>query len=362
VRFDRSVTIDTEQGNDGPGGRVSLRRLLASQPGIDLTVDTSTGLAGGDGGAVFVNGFDSGLGGEYLNDVRLITGGGSGGAAGKATVASFIHLDDDGAGDASGFVVEGDAEVVLQNVGVVNTEVGDDGPGGDFHLGNSSLLRAGGGGGVPHLVIDTSTAAAGENGGHVTLGAVTGLGVAGFWNDWEIRASGGPGGSGGAVTLGGDVTLGDLPDDPSSLHVSAESIRADGTINATEVVVDEGTLRLGAADRLADNIAVVLVTPGQAVLDLNGFDETIGSLSGDGSVALGAGTLTTGGDGTSTTFNGVISGSGGLTKEGTGTLTLAGANIYTGVTSVQDGTLRASNNAALGSSVAGTTVAGGDSY
>ncbi len=45
-----------------------------------------------------------------------------------------------------------------------------------------------------------------------------------------------------------------------------------------------------------------------ARLDLNGYGQTIGSLAGAGSVALGARMLTTGGDNTSTLFSGVIDG------------------------------------------------------
>ena len=42
-----------------------------------------------------------------------------------------------------------------------------------------------------------------------------------------------------------------------------------------------------------------------------------GSLSGAGSVSMSSYQLEAGGDNTSTTFSGVISGDGGLTKEGT---------------------------------------------
>jgi fibronectin-binding autotransporter adhesin len=72
---------------------------------------------------------------------------------------------------------------------------------------------------------------------------------------------------------------------------------------------------------------------------LNGVDVAIGSLSGAGQVQLGSGTLTAGGDNSSTSFTGVISGSGGLTKTGTGALTLSGVNTYTGTTTVSAGTL-----------------------
>ena len=73
--------------------------------------------------------------------------------------------------------------------------------------------------------------------------------------------------------------------------------------------------------------------------DLNSFNQTIGSLAGAGSVTLGAATLTTGSDNTSTTFSGTISGTGGLTKIGAGTLVLTGNNPYSGATAVNGGRL-----------------------
>ena len=82
-----------------------------------------------------------------------------------------------------------------------------------------------------------------------------------------------------------------------------------------------------------------------ATLDLAGFNETIGSLAGAGDVTLGAGVLNTGGDNTSTTFSGVISGSGGLVKAGSGAFTLTGTNTYSGGTMLLDGMIVVENNA-----------------
>ena len=50
----------------------------------------------------------------------------------------------------------------------------------------------------------------------------------------------------------------------------------------------------------------------------------------------------------STIFSGVISDTGGLTKDGSSTLTLSGTNTYSGVTIVADGTLEVQNSSGLG--------------
>lgn len=77
-------------------------------------------------------------------------------------------------------------------------------------------------------------------------------------------------------------------------------------------------------------------------LDITGATTSfsIGSIEGSGTVDLDSNNLTTGATNLSTTFSGVIQGSGGtLTKTGTGTLTLSGTNTYTGATTVSQGAL-----------------------
>jgi autotransporter-associated beta strand protein len=90
---------------------------------------------------------------------------------------------------------------------------------------------------------------------------------------------------------------------------------------------------------------------GNGVLDLtNVTDQTmpIGSLAGNGMVLLAGHTLSVGNNNLSTTFAGIIQESGGLTKAGTGTLTLTGANTYSGPTTVTAGTLRVNNSTGSG--------------
>ncbi|WP_291312922.1 autotransporter-associated beta strand repeat-containing protein, partial [Devosia sp. 66-14] len=115
-----------------------------------------------------------------------------------------------------------------------------------------------------------------------------------------------------------------------------------------------GTLELQNGAAISNTGAVVLDnTAGVTLLVTN--SETIGSLAGGGAtggtVQIAAGqTLTTGGADTSTSFAGVISGSGGLTKTGTGTFTLSGSNTYAGTTTVSGGTLELQNGAAISDS------------
>jgi outer membrane autotransporter protein len=111
--------------------------------------------------------------------------------------------------------------------------------------------------------------------------------------------------------------------------------------------VAAGTLQAGAVNTLPMGTAVTVEAAG--ALALNNFDQSIGSLAGAGMVTLGAATLTTGNDTTTTIFSGVISGDGAVDKAGTGTFILTGGNIYTGGTTISAGTLQLGDGTTNGS-------------
>jgi autotransporter-associated beta strand protein len=113
--------------------------------------------------------------------------------------------------------------------------------------------------------------------------------------------------------------------------------------------IQAGALKLGASGVIPDASAVV----NSATFDVNGQTETVGSIAGAGSILLGSGVLTAGADNTSTTYSGVITGTGGsIVKTGSGTLILSGLNTYTGTTSVTGGVLSVGSSSQLGTTPA----------
>jgi fibronectin-binding autotransporter adhesin len=133
---------------------------------------------------------------------------------------------------------------------------------------------------------------------------------------------------GGSVTLGsGTLTVGSgtfsgtISGSGALLKTGAGTFTLSGSSTFTGgTTVNGGTLQAGAAGALSATSSVSLTSG--ATLNLNGYSQQIASLSGSGTVSLGSGTLTVGSD----SFAGTISGTGGVGKTTTGTLTLSGSN------------------------------------
>jgi len=156
-------------------------------------------------------------------------------------------------------------------------------------------------------------------------------------------------GGSGAVTLGsGTLTTGSSQSTTWSGDISGTGgliktgstifTLASGQSYTGPTTVQQGTLQAGATNVITASSGVTIDSG--ATFDINSFDNTIGSLSGNGAVTLGTGTLTTG-SGQSTTWAGDISGGGGLVKTGETIFTLASGQSFTGPTTVQQGTLQA---------------------
>lgn len=111
--------------------------------------------------------------------------------------------------------------------------------------------------------------------------------------------------------------------------------------------INTGTIRLLGAGRLADESRVIVGNA--ATFDLDGVSDQVSSITGDGTIRLGGGTLTVGEESDETRiFSGTITEEGSLVKRGGHELVLTGNNTYTGSTTLREGTLRIANNSQLG--------------
>ena len=168
------------------------------------------------------------------------------------------------------------------------------------------------------------------------------------------------------ATSGNTLTVNSIVSGTASLQFSAGSSGGAGTIilNAQQAytgntifnAANSGIIRLGIDNALptATDVTMAASSSNGGVLDLNGFNQTIASLSssvGGGSITNNSttadATLTISGSATTTFARPITDGTRkvALTRSGTGSLTLTGVNTYTGLTTVSGGTLALANSA-----------------
>ncbi|HSV16107.1 MAG TPA: autotransporter-associated beta strand repeat-containing protein, partial [Tepidisphaeraceae bacterium] len=134
------------------------------------------------------------------------------------------------------------------------------------------------------------------------------------------------------------------------------------TLSGNTTYQGDTNILSGGLKYVAGNIAATAsaftVATG-ASLDLTNNSQTIGSLAGAGSVALGSATLSLGGNNLSTAFSGTISGAGGITKTGSGTFVLGNANPFSGTTTINAGVVQLTHALALQNSTVQLNVNNG---
>ena len=277
-----------------------------------------------------------------------------------------------GAGDFSGTIFDGgvgtgNGTMVKYGPGVftlsgTNTYAGGTRvEGGTLQVANNSAVGTGGltlAGGTT-LAYDSTRMTDLANA--VTLTGNAALDVA----SGNVRQSGAIGESGGSRSL--------TKTGAGTLEVTAANTYSGGTTIQAGVLDMNGARALGTGAVQVDAGASLRMSNAatlgaQAVSNQGSVDVSnvtagtaIGSLNGNGNVLLGARTLTVGGLNANDTIGGVIQdgGTGGnFVKTGTGTLTLTGANSYTGSTTVANGTLRTGAVNTLSAASAHSVAAG----
>lgn len=139
----------------------------------------------------------------------------------------------------------------------------------------------------------------------------------------------------GSFTLDGGSSFGSLTLTQASTYSGATTVNGGTLVLSGNGTLGPGALELGALGSFDISAASAPVT--------------VPSVTGAGNINLGANLLAEGGDNSDQTLSGVISGTGGnFIKNGTGTLTLSGANSFTGGFTLDSGTVRAGSNSALG--------------
>ncbi len=315
---------------------------------------TGTGVVNLDAGTLQTNSIVANSGTDYLNfNGGTLKGGTAGSTAFVPSNVSAAYVNGTFGAFTGGAVFDtnGQSETVVANLlaptgsGVAGLAV----TGGTGYVGSPVVSISGTGTGATAIAnIDAS--------GNLTGITVTNPGV-GYTGTptFTLIGGGGTGATPGTVTTAANTSGGLTKQGTGILTLSGANTYTGAT------AVNAGTLKAGSTQAFGVNSAVTLANVSGAALDITGFNNSIGSLTGGGAtggnVTLGAATLTVGGDNTSpAAYAGSLSGTGSLIKTGTGTLTLSGANTYTGATSVSGGTLKLATGGSIGGTGTGTAV------
>lgn len=148
---------------------------------------------------------------------------------------------------------------------------------------------------------------------------------------------------------GGNRTLSGSISGNGPLTVNAASTftwSASNSFSGTATIQGSGAVRLSNLSAVSSNATYIV----NAAMNANAAGTFhLGSFSGNGFLGGGAGqNFSIGALNTDTVFSGVISSAGFITKVGTGTLTLDGANTYAGATIISNGTLQIGSGSVTG--------------
>lgn len=326
-------------------------------------------------GILTLSGNNSFSGGFNLLSGTVIVGNNKalGSDTAQLGVGTTLQLND-GINLANAFMLNGAA-----SFGVVGTDTGTlsglvSGDFGVTKTGTGTLILSGNNTFSSGLNLGSGTLVAGALGalgtGSVTLGNGTELqlGLSGNYNNPVSLAANGNATLSALAGINGNFLGGLSVGAGANLALGSAGNTGTLTIHGgtfgtgANLLLNYGGLNIGDAAVAAALSMVGLAVNPNGTFNLNGFDASLGSLSGSGRIDLGANFLTIGGLGGNTSFGGIIGGTGGLIKTGTGSLTLSGKNLYAGLTQVTGGILNVDGSISSPLTIdAGATLGGNGS-
>ena len=267
----------------------------------------------------------------------------SGAAGGNTILGSNLTVNETTSTDYQG-TISGAGALIVNGPGILTLTGADTATGGTT-INSGGTLAIGAGGSL------LST-------GPVTVNASGTFTITNAAGPQQIGPLSGP--IGGNIILGNNLTVNEttstdyqgvisgagalIVNGPGTLTITGADTYSGGTI------INGGTLAIGVGGSLLSTGAVAVNSPGTFdITNASTTPQMIGSLSGNGNTTLGANSLTVNETGT-TTYSGVISGSGGFVKSGSGALALSGANTFSGPTTVSGGMLVVPAGASLNNS------------
>ena len=314
----------------GGTGKLTIQNGAAA-----LTSTLEIGALTGSSGTVTV----SGAGSTWTNSAAAFVGGGPDGPGG----AGLLQITNGGTVNAAATTIWNTGTLAIGGTFTLNSPLTIDG--GTVRTLSSTNFTNNATLGVGGATFDS-------NGFDSTFsGAFTGSGGIDKINAGTLTLTGSNTYTGGTIiSLGvlqignGGTTgsiVGDVTDNGALVFSRADTVTFAGTISGTGSLEQSGT---GKTVLTANNTYTGGTTINAGTLQLgNGgtAGSVVGNVTNDGSLVFNRSD--------SITFNGAISGTGGVTETGGGTLALNANNTYSGGTAINGGTLVAAANNSLGS-------------